>query len=111
MDLERVFKLVEAAALKGARCPQNHELPNGDFAGISRLARMGRLRIEISGRNWRQVTILTGPNKGRYTAPNPMGYATWRILDTRNIKVARAHVSPEKERMRLWAPPQGKHAR
>lgn len=38
---------------------------------MSKLAGEGRILIEISGQNWRTVTILEGPHKGKTTMKNP----------------------------------------
>jgi hypothetical protein len=40
-------------------------------AGNVALARAGRIRIEVYAHNWRVVEILSGPNKGKRTAPCP----------------------------------------
>lgn len=102
------FALVEAAAIKGERCPQNRELPKG--GSLPALARMGRIRIEISGHNYRQAIILVGPHKGCRTSPNPLGHPTWQILDARHPNrqyIRDPETAAEKEAKRLWAPPQG----
>jgi hypothetical protein len=67
---EETFRILEAAAVAGERCPMTH---GGALNGgnVTQLAHAGRIRVEISGRNWRTVTILTGPNAGKSTAPNP----------------------------------------
>jgi hypothetical protein len=73
-NLDRAFALLVECAVKGERCPTSagpdahHLLSGGE---ISALARAGRIRSEVSGRNFRQVTVLTGPHAGKKTAPNP----------------------------------------
>jgi hypothetical protein len=75
-ELEKVYELVERAAIRGERCPQNDELAAVATSGpelLRALAKAGRLRIEVSGRNWRTVTILAGPHAGKRTQRDPMG--------------------------------------
>jgi hypothetical protein len=75
--LELCFQLLVEKAIAGERCPQS----DGPHATIPKglipaLARRGRILIEVSGHNWRQVTILEGPHAGKKTAPNPDPRAT-----------------------------------
>lgn len=105
--LNRAFAALEAAAVEGARCPQAHELPKGSGGTVPALARDGRIKIEISGQNWRQVTILVGPNKGKKTAPNPLGHGAWKVIDARSPVRNHLGNDAERERKRVWAPPQG----
>lgn len=69
LDLD--FAAIEAAAAKGERCPQSR--PHGPLnAGSSAaLARAGRIRVEIFAHNWRVVTIMEGPHKGKQTMGSP----------------------------------------
>lgn len=68
-----------AVAVSGERCPANET--NGIGAtNVSKLCRRGDIRIDISGRNYRQVHILTGPHAGKSTAPNPDGRKTWKTI-------------------------------
>lgn len=70
--LNDAFRIIEAAAIAGERCPMSTN--NGGSlvpANVSVLAKTGRIAIEVSGRNWRRVTILVGPHAGKSTAPNP----------------------------------------
>jgi hypothetical protein len=78
------FSMIEAAAVKGVRCPENYDLPLTTAAVA--LAKQGKIKIEISGRNYRQVTILVGPNAGKTTAPNPKGHSTWMVLGTTKFR-------------------------
>lgn len=70
--LDETFQIIEAAAIKGERCPMG-----GGHGGpllapnVTTLAHNGRIKVEISGLNWRTVTILDGPHRGKATAPNP----------------------------------------
>jgi hypothetical protein len=66
--LHRVFKQIEAAAIAGERCPLAGEIDGGSTA-TTRLAREGRIFIEVFPHNWRVATMLVGPHKGKKTAP------------------------------------------
>lgn len=66
--LDQAFALIECAAINGERCPTRDFL---ESSVTTALARAGRITIEISGRNWRTVTILTGPHAGKTTKPDP----------------------------------------
>ena len=70
--LDKTFAVLVAAAVDGRRCPfsQGPEAAISSQA-VSRLAKSGRIYVEISSRNWRQVTIMVGEHKGKATAPNP----------------------------------------
>lgn len=76
--LDAAFAQIEQAAVRGERCPQNHELPQ--YNCPVELARERRILIEISSRNWRVVTLLTGPHAGKKTAPDPAGRKPWKTL-------------------------------
>lgn len=79
-SIEGCFAALEAAAVLGARCPLNDTMGvSADLVGL--LARAGRIKVEISGHNYRQVFILTGPNAGKCTAENPLGHHAWKIID------------------------------
>lgn len=81
--LDRAFAILEQAAVNGERCPVTSG-PNAASGikskHISELAKAGRIFVEVSSRNWRRVTILTGPNAGKSTAPNPDRHA--RVYQT-----------------------------
>lgn len=79
--LDNCFASIERAACEGARCPTNGNC-GVETAYVIELARQGRIRIEISGHNYRTVTILTGPNAGKRTRPDPSGRMSWRVFDT-----------------------------
>lgn len=82
--IRKSFEMIEAAAVNGDRCPMGWDLPLIGAPGI--LARDGKIKIEISGHNYRQVTILTGPNAGRATAPNPSGAMAWMIIGKTTLR-------------------------
>lgn len=76
--LDRTFFIVEAAADKGERCPQSPPMGMLNSAALGALAREGRLRIEIFMHNYRVVTIMDGPHKGKQTLPPPAGKGSGR---------------------------------
>jgi len=69
--LDRNLALIEAAAVKGERCPQAKPFGPLDAAAPAALARAGHIRIEIYMHNFRVVTIMEGPNKGKKTQAAP----------------------------------------
>lgn len=79
--LARTLAAVTRAAVAGARCPENEKYSDVTSDRLGVLARNGKIRIEISGRNYRQIFILAGPHKGARTAPNPHGHMIWKIVD------------------------------
>lgn len=91
-QLETAFATLEAAALNNERCPQNGCYGiHSNIVGA--LARAGRIRVAISGHNYRQVFILTGPHKGKATAPDPTGAKPWKIIDADGMNVNGRHES------------------
>jgi hypothetical protein len=78
---ERAFKLIEAAAITGARCPQN--APHGPLGSgcASALARAGWVRFAIYRHNFRVATILHGEHRGKSTEPAEPGLKPYRIGD------------------------------
>lgn len=77
--LAHTFDLLERTALAGERCPQNGaNVRSGD---VVVLARQGKIRIEISGKNYRRVVILASEHAGRATAGNPDGHPAWKVID------------------------------
>ncbi len=78
--LDQTFAILEGYAIRGERCPENGT--NGIEPGvIPALARAGRLRIEISGHNFRRVTLPTGAHAGAATASDPTGAQPWKTID------------------------------
>lgn len=83
-EIERTFALIEQAAIKGERCPMNHPFgPLRPAVAVNLLCLNGRIRLEISGQNFRRAVILTGPHKGKSTAHDPKGHEVWKIVDVR----------------------------
>jgi hypothetical protein len=68
--LDRAFEMLSAAAASGDRCPMNDVLP-GAAKSVSRLAREGKIFVEVYLHNFRRVIILDGPQKGKATAASP----------------------------------------
>lgn len=80
--LEACFAALERAAIAGERCPMNGQsCIDSDYT--TGLARAGRIKVEISGRNFRRVTILVGVHAGKQTAPDPTGMRVWKVVDRR----------------------------
>lgn len=69
---EIVFGLIVEAAVRGWRCPTSqdvadqHNITNSSRL-FSMLAADGRIRIEVSARNWRTVWICDGEHRGLHT--------------------------------------------
>jgi hypothetical protein len=68
-----VFAAIEAAAIKGERCPMGY--PDGPLrvATTTFLAEGGWIKITYYGRNWRVVEIMEGRSKGLHTLLPPSG--------------------------------------
>ena len=74
---DRVFAMLVEAAIANKRCPQLHEIERSlELAGlpygpaqnaVPDLARAGKIRIEVSNKNYRVVTICEGPHRGAHT--------------------------------------------
>jgi hypothetical protein len=87
--LEEAFAQLEQAAAKGDRCPVSSG-PGAslDKKHVAALAKAGRIAVEISSKNWRRVTILTGEHAGKSTAPSPhKGNRVYQTIDTRGTIV------------------------
>lgn len=76
--LDKAFEIVCAAAVQGERCPENGS--GVAHSVLPALAREGRIRIDISRHNYRTVTILQGPHKGKSTKPDPTGARIWKTI-------------------------------
>lgn len=71
--LDAAFRTLEQLAAANGRCPSNEEIGHGVIAA---LAAAGRIEVEIYGRNFRRVTLLSGSHAGAATK-GPPG-STWR---------------------------------
>lgn len=94
---DRSFALIEAAAVKGARCPAN--LANGGTipgAHISQLVKDGRIRVEIYALNYRVITILKGPHAGKSTRGAPRDQKPYLVngVHVHRISDARRKIAP-----------------
>ena len=69
--LMRAFALLEAAAGEGKRCPMNEPYGPVNKIALSKLAKIGWIKIEVYPTNWRVVVILNGRHYGARTAPPP----------------------------------------
>ena len=70
IGLSEAFAMLERAAVSGARCPESRT--DGLTSQLtSALARSGQIRIDVYPHNFRVVTIMTGPQAGKSTAPPP----------------------------------------
>lgn len=90
ITLDEVFQILEKCAAEGRRCPENNApgCPDGVPHGtLPLLARMGKIRVEISGSNYRQITILVGRCAGKSTAANPKRHAVvWKTIDSGGMR-------------------------
>jgi len=85
--INAVRAILQDAAIKGERCPTADGIarllekrrPGGWIVPL--LARRGEIKIEVSGKNWRVVEIMTGAHAGRRTAENPDGHKPYRVID------------------------------
>jgi len=71
--LDAAFRTLEQLAAANGRCPSNQEIGHGVIAA---LAGAGKIEVEIYGRNFRRVTLLSGPHAGAATKEPPG--PTWR---------------------------------
>ncbi len=84
-NLERAYEAILAAALNNERCPEN-QTRGVDTHLCGELARAGRIKIEVFARNFRVVTILTGPHAGLKTAPPPYRVTQPKLIITASGK-------------------------
>lgn len=73
------FDLLVQAAVNGDRCPQTR--PHGPLhpAAIRTLIAENRIKSEVYRHNYRVVTILSGPHRGKTTAKAPDGAIPFRV--------------------------------
>lgn len=87
---DEYFAILVDCALKGERCPLSHWRGNDGprpsdiipHGAVNKLARQGKILIEVSGRNWRTITILVGEHAGKKTASDPNGGVIWQTVGT-----------------------------
>lgn len=85
--VERCFAAIERAANAGQRCPENGTFDVTSTA-VKVLALAGRIKVEISGNNYRTIKILTGDSAGKSTAPDPRGRRPWKVIDRNGTRRA-----------------------
>lgn len=76
---EKTFELIVNAAAKGIRCPMNEPIGPLYHAAVMTLIQQEKIKVEISGHNYRTVTVLVGSQAGKMTAPDPAGNAVWKV--------------------------------
>lgn len=95
-EVEAAYAIIERAAIAGARAPKNISLDIDDGEvkayAVHELCRTGRIKVEIYGRNFRRMTILTGPHEGKQTAASPKIFARARM--TIGLTTTRAAKTP-----------------
>lgn len=86
---DEVFAFLGECAAQGRRCPEN-ETEGLSGHNMPALCRDGKIRVEISGQNFRQVHILVGPHAGKSTAPNPNSkLKPWKVMGTETVLVTK----------------------
>lgn len=93
MTADEAFALIEAAALKGERCPQGAPYGPLQRNAVTALRRDGRIRFELYALNWRVATILTGQHAGKRTAPCPIGRRTPKLILGQKVECGRRPAS------------------
>lgn len=95
-----------AAAIAGNRAPTKDDMDHIPMVAraTKQLVKDKAIKIEISGRNWRQITIMTGQHAGKSTAPNPNGMLPHRVLfgDQDLTHGKTTHVKPSTGRPRKY---------
>lgn len=76
--LDAALARLAQIAVANGRCPPNEDIGHGV---ISALAAAGSIEVEIYGRNFRRVTLLTGPHAGATTAPPPGPWQPYAVTD------------------------------
>ena len=83
VDLDRmVFRMIESRAAIGGRMPRHEDFKTDGPSikrSIVRLIKAGKIQCNISGRNWRVMTVLVGPHAGTQTQVPPHGGAVYAV--------------------------------
>ena len=79
--LEAALRTLERIAAANGRCPANDEIGHGI---VSALAAAGKIEVEIYGRNFRRVRLLTGANAGAMTKSPPNSTSRPYAITDRN---------------------------
>lgn len=100
------FRLIEQAAIAGERCPVNKGEAGGppemSSAIVADLAREGRIRVEISSRNWRTITLLSGDHAGKQTKPDPRGGFVWKTIPAVGVTAPKGPMMREPSKPRSF---------
>jgi hypothetical protein len=82
-----LLRLIEEAACKGERCPTHKQEPLFRSGPLMReLTSKGYIRVELYGKQFRQVTVLVGPNAGKQTAPPPRPGKPYKVIERKPLK-------------------------
>lgn len=94
--IEADFRRLEEAAAAGLRCPFSDPFGPISTASIGALIEEGRIRSEVYRWNYRVVTILDGPHKGKRTAPPPFEGSPYLVNGVHVDRIARrqARIAP-----------------
>lgn len=87
--LKRQFRILVVAALKGERCPQRKPFGPLESSAMEEMYRLGMIRGEVFGSNFRRITILVGPYAGRSTASFPGRELPYRVIGKVPMRQAR----------------------
>ena len=100
-EIYATFNRLVAAAIAGERCPVNDTFDTDgiDAVCLMALCYAGRVRTKISGRNYRTVEILSGPHKGKTTAPDPHGHRVKMIVDEQGSRKIATGAAPKKRQL------------
>jgi hypothetical protein len=73
------FGVIEVAVAMNERCPKSY--PDGPLqrGSISELFKRGMIRSAVYAKNYRVITILTGPHAGESTKAHPTAEKPWLI--------------------------------
>jgi hypothetical protein len=102
--LDESFAYLCELALAGLRCPENHKDTLVRSEVVRLLAEAGRVRVTISGRNWRTVEILTGPHAGKSTKRNPSGSKPHIMTDHNGVHRKGGGLVPTPRRIKRQQP-------
>lgn len=96
---DELFAVLERCALAGERCPTKDQLYCDHKIRSSyqptRLAKQGRIRVEVWVHNWRVIEIMEGPNEGARTMASPTGKAPYQVVYKDFVMLkSRAHRKP-----------------
>jgi hypothetical protein len=78
--IQKQFRILVAAALKGERCPQRKPYGPLDTSAVTEMYRLGWIKGEIYAFNWRRITIMVGPHAGKTTASFPGAGKPYRTI-------------------------------